>query len=86
MTAYASAKQRLFAFKSVSNSVFCLDDSYVHFMAEAAKGSNCHYYSEQNSRADFHVKNLILEPTGCRFILCHPEGEDAVFFTIVRAF
>jgi UDP-N-acetylmuramoyl-L-alanyl-D-glutamate--2,6-diaminopimelate ligase len=86
MTAYASAKQRLFAFKSVSNSVFCLDDSYAHFMAEAAKGSNCHYYSEQNSRADFHVKNLTLEPTGCRFILCHPEGEDAVFLPLLGRF
>jgi UDP-N-acetylmuramoyl-L-alanyl-D-glutamate--2,6-diaminopimelate ligase len=86
MTAYASAKQRLFAFKSVSNSIFCLDDSYAHFMAEAAEGSNCHYYSEQNSRADFYVKNLILEPTGCRFILCHPEGEGVVFLPLLGRF
>ncbi|AWY01162.1 UDP-N-acetylmuramoylalanyl-D-glutamate--2,6-diaminopimelate ligase [Marinomonas primoryensis] len=86
MTAYALAKQRLFTFKSVSNSIFCLDDSYASFMAEAAKGSDSHYYSEQNSRADFFVKDLILEPTGCRFILCHPEGEDAVFLPLLGRF
>ncbi|WP_421851453.1 UDP-N-acetylmuramoyl-L-alanyl-D-glutamate--2,6-diaminopimelate ligase [Marinomonas sp.] len=86
MNAYALAKQRLFTFDSLSHSVFCLDDSYAGFMAEGAVGSNCHYYSEQDPQADFYVKQLALEPTGCRFILCHPEGEVPVFLPLLGRF
>lgn len=86
MNAYALAKQRLFAFPSVSHSVFCLDDDYAAFMASAAEHSQHHYYSEQNTQADFFVKNLSLEPTGCRFILCHPKGESAIFLPLMGRF
>ncbi len=72
MNAYALAKQRLFTFPSVSHAVFCLDDDYAAFMASAAKHSQHHFYSEQNTQADFYVKSLSLEPSGCRFLLCHP--------------
>lgn len=86
MASYAAAKQRLFAFNSLSHSVFCLDDEYAGFMAEAAVGSECHYYSEQNSQADFYVKGLTFEPSGCRFTLCHPDGESDVFLPLLGRF
>ncbi|WP_100636138.1 UDP-N-acetylmuramoyl-L-alanyl-D-glutamate--2,6-diaminopimelate ligase [Marinomonas sp. ef1] len=86
MNSYALAKQRLFSFDGLSHSIFCLDDSYAGFMAEAAAGSSRHYYSEQNSQADFYVKQLVLEPAGCRFILCHPEGETPVFLPLLGRF
>lgn len=86
MNAYASAKQRLFAFDGLAHSIFCLDDRYANFMAEAASESCCHYYSEQNEQADFYVKQLTLEPTGCRFILCHPKGESPVFLPLLGRF
>jgi UDP-N-acetylmuramoyl-L-alanyl-D-glutamate--2,6-diaminopimelate ligase len=86
MNSYALAKQRLFAFESLSHSIFCLDDSYAGFMAEGAMGSDSHFYSEQDSRADFYVKDLTLESTGCRFILCHPDGEAPVFLPLLGRF
>ncbi|ETI61248.1 UDP-N-acetylmuramoyl-L-alanyl-D-glutamate--2,6-diaminopimelate ligase [Marinomonas profundimaris] len=86
MESYALAKQQLFAFESVSNAVFCLDDQYARFMAKVAKHANCVYYSEGDSLADFHVKSLTLEPAGCRFIVCHPEGEEAVFLPLLGRF
>ena len=86
MNSYALAKQRLFTFDSLTHSIFCLDDSYAGFMAEGAIGSDSHFYSEQDSRADFYVKDLILEPTGCRFILSHPEGETPVFLPLLGRF
>ncbi|NLQ18479.1 UDP-N-acetylmuramoyl-L-alanyl-D-glutamate--2,6-diaminopimelate ligase [Marinomonas sp. M1K-6] len=86
MNAYALAKQRLFAFPSVSHSIFCLDDDYADFMAKGTVGSSCHYYSEQNSQADFYVKDLSLASSGCRFVLCHPEGEHSVFLPLLGRF
>jgi UDP-N-acetylmuramoyl-L-alanyl-D-glutamate--2,6-diaminopimelate ligase len=86
MNAYALAKQRLFAFPNVAHSVFCSDDDYAAFMASAAKTSQRHYYSEQNSDADFYVRDLLMEPTGCRFLLCHPEGESHVFLPLLGRF
>ncbi len=86
MNAYATAKQKLFTFPSVQHSVFCLDDEYTPFMTRAALNSECHYYSEQNPLADFYVKNLSLEPAGCRFTLSHPEGEDDVVLPLLGRF
>ena len=86
MKSYALAKRRLFSFERVTNSVICLDDSYAEFMAEGATGSSCHYYSEQDSRADFYVKHLALESSGCRFVLCHPDGETPVFLPLLGRF
>lgn len=86
MNSYALAKRRLFAFESLSHSILCLDDSYASFMAEGASGSACHTYSSQNSNADFYAKQLVLEPTGCRFVLCHPEGESSVFLPLLGRF
>ena len=86
MSSYAEAKQKLFTFPSIRHSVFCLDDEYAAFMAKAANDSECHYYSEQNPLADFYVKNLSLEPAGCRFSLCHPEGEDEIMLPLLGRF
>ncbi|QRV23734.1 UDP-N-acetylmuramoyl-L-alanyl-D-glutamate--2,6-diaminopimelate ligase [Marinomonas foliarum] len=86
MNSYALAKRRLFSVESVSHSVFCLDDSYSSFMAEGAIKSARHTYSEQNPEADFYVKQLALEPTGCRFVLCHPDGESLVFLPLLGRF
>lgn len=86
MASYALAKQRLFSFPSVSHSVFCLDDEYAGFMAEVAQNSDCHYYSEQNSLADFYVKDLSFVPSGCHFILCHPEGENSIRLPLLGRF
>ncbi|WP_219704025.1 UDP-N-acetylmuramoyl-L-alanyl-D-glutamate--2,6-diaminopimelate ligase [Marinomonas lutimaris] len=86
MNSYALAKRRLFSFNSLSHSIFCLDDSYASFMAEGAVESSCHYYSEQDTRADFYVKQLTLESAGCRFVLCHPEGETPVFLPLLGRF
>lgn len=80
------AKQKLFAYPSVENAVFCLDDEYVGFMAQPAINANCYFYSEANPQADFYTKDLRLEPTGCRFILCHPEGEQDVFLPLLGRF
>ncbi|PYF84464.1 UDP-N-acetylmuramoylalanyl-D-glutamate--2,6-diaminopimelate ligase [Marinomonas alcarazii] len=86
MNAYALAKRRLFSVETVSHSVFCLDDSYSGFMAEGATTSARHTYSEHNPEADFYVKQLTLEPTGSRFLLCHPEGESSVFLPLLGRF
>ncbi|NVK73786.1 MAG: UDP-N-acetylmuramoyl-L-alanyl-D-glutamate--2,6-diaminopimelate ligase [Oceanospirillaceae bacterium] len=86
MQSYAQAKRRLFGFDTLSHSIFCLDDSYAAFMAEGAGQSECLYYSEQNSQADFYVKHLSLEPTGSQFVLCHPEGETLVFLPLLGRF
>lgn len=86
MNAYALAKQRLFEFSGISHSVFCLDDEYAAFMASAAVDSHHYYYSEKNPLADFYVKTLLLESTGCHFLLCHPEGERAVFLPLMGRF
>ena len=86
MNSYALAKRRLFSFNSLSHSIFCLDDSYASFMAEGAVESSGHYYSEQDTRADFYVKQLTLESAGCRFVLCHPEGETPVFLPLLGRF
>lgn len=86
MNSYALAKRRLFSFECVSHSIFCLDDGYAGFMAEGAARSSCHYYSEQDSRADFYVKQLMLEPSGCRFVLCHPGGDTPVFLPLLGRF
>nr|WP_264193991.1 UDP-N-acetylmuramoyl-L-alanyl-D-glutamate--2,6-diaminopimelate ligase [Marinomonas algarum] len=86
MAHYAEAKQRLFAFDSVDQAVFCLDDDYCEFMASAASQKTRYYYSEQNVRADFFTKQLAFEPTGCRFVLCHPEGESEVFLPLLGRF
>lgn len=86
MNSYALAKRRLFSVESVSHSVFCLDDPYSSFMAEGAIKSARHTYSEQNPEADFYVKQLALEPTGCRFVLCHPDGESLVFLPLLGRF
>ncbi|BFM48600.1 UDP-N-acetylmuramoyl-L-alanyl-D-glutamate--2,6-diaminopimelate ligase [Marinomonas sp. THO17] len=86
MENYAAAKQKLFSYPSVENAVFCLDDEYVAFMAQPAINANCYFYSEANPQADFYTKDLQLEPTGCRFTLCHPEGEQAVFLPLLGRF
>jgi UDP-N-acetylmuramoyl-L-alanyl-D-glutamate--2,6-diaminopimelate ligase len=86
MNSYALAKQRLFSFPSVTHSVFCLDDAYAGFMADGAVDSRHYYYSEQNSKADFYVKQLVLESAGCRFDLCHPDGEVPVFLPLLGRF
>ncbi|RBO81981.1 UDP-N-acetylmuramoyl-L-alanyl-D-glutamate--2,6-diaminopimelate ligase [Marinomonas aquiplantarum] len=86
MASYAAAKQKLFAFPCVEEAVFCLDDEYVGFMTQPAINANCFYYSEANPQADFYTKELTLEPTGCRFILCHPEGETEVFLPLLGRF
>ncbi len=86
MASYAAAKQKLFAFPSVQEAVYCLDDEYVGFMTQPAINAHCIYYSEANSQADFYTKQLTLEPTGCRFVLCHPEGETDVFLPLLGRF
>lgn len=86
MLSYAAAKQRLFTFNSVTDAVICLDDDYASFMASAVTASTCCYYSEQNTAADFYVKKLRLVPEGCRFILCHPDGEARVFLPLLGRF
>ncbi|ETX10367.1 UDP-N-acetylmuramoylalanyl-D-glutamate--2,6-diaminopimelate ligase [Marinomonas ushuaiensis DSM 15871] len=86
MASYALAKQRLFSFPGVSHSVFCMDDEYAPFMAEAVGNSDCYYYSEQNSLADFYVKDLSFAPSGCHFVLCHPEGESRIRLPLLGRF
>lgn len=86
MNSYALAKQRLFAFPSVTHAILCLDDSYVGLMAEGAVDTHHYYYSEQDSTADFYVKQLALESAGCRFVLCHPDGEVPVFLPLLGRF
>ena len=86
MVSYALAKQRLFSFPSVSHSIFCMDDEYAALMAEAAQNADCHYYSEQDTRADFYVRDLSFKPSGCHFVLCHPEGESAISLPLLGRF
>ncbi|REG81640.1 UDP-N-acetylmuramoyl-L-alanyl-D-glutamate--2,6-diaminopimelate ligase [Marinomonas pollencensis] len=87
MDAYAAAKRRLFSFPSVTRGVFCLDDPYASFMHEGLSSDCEHfYYSEANAQADFYTKQLQLTPAGCQFILCHPDGEDAVFLPLLGRF
>ncbi|TYL47651.1 UDP-N-acetylmuramoyl-L-alanyl-D-glutamate--2,6-diaminopimelate ligase [Marinomonas sp. IMCC 4694] len=86
MMSYATAKQRLFAFNGLANAVICLDDDYASFMASVVTTSTCCYYSEQNTAADFYVKQLTLGPEGSEFILCHPEGETSVFLPLLGRF
>lgn len=87
MEAYAEAKRRLFSSPSVVCGVFCLDDAYAAFMAQGLS-SDCkrYYYSENNPLADFYVTSLRLLPSGCEFVLCHPEGESAVFLPLLGRF
>lgn len=86
MDSYALAKQRLFTFPTLTHSVFCLDDPYATFMTKAALNSSCHYYSAENALADFYAKDLVLDVSGFRFVLCHPEGESYVELPLLGRF
>ncbi|MCV2403088.1 UDP-N-acetylmuramoyl-L-alanyl-D-glutamate--2,6-diaminopimelate ligase [Marinomonas sp. C2222] len=86
MASYALAKSRLFSFPGVQHSIICADDAYADFMAKAASQNHCHYYSEQNSGADFFVKNLQQHANGFQFVLCCPDGEYSVSLPLLGHF
>ncbi|MBR7889722.1 UDP-N-acetylmuramoyl-L-alanyl-D-glutamate--2,6-diaminopimelate ligase [Marinomonas sp. A79] len=86
MENYAHAKRRLFAFDSVKQSVICLDDDYADFMAAACSQSERLYYSVFNTSADFFVKDLSFDASGCRFMLCHPGGGTPVCLPLLGQF
>ncbi|MBJ7537557.1 UDP-N-acetylmuramoyl-L-alanyl-D-glutamate--2,6-diaminopimelate ligase [Marinomonas transparens] len=86
MSSYAEAKRRLFTFPGIKYSIFCLDDEFTSFMTAAAISTDCYFYSEQNPSADFYVKDLVFQPSGCQFVLCHPEGVLDVFLPLLGRF
>lgn len=86
MENYACAKRRLFSFACVKQSVFCLDDDYADFMATGCVQPNAVFYSLFSASADFYVKGLSFDVSGCRFVLCHPDGETPVCLPLLGRF